>query len=344
MNSPLSIKERVKIIQLHAEFKNFEEVRRQWKNYFPSQPPSANSMRDLVNKFEETGSVHDRERSGRPRSVVTQDTVKNVQKMLVDSPNTSIRTGALELEMSKTSYHRAARETGFRPYRPTTVVALSDDDFDRREEFCTTFLAKLDQEPGLLDNIIWSDESLFKLNGVVNRHNCCYWASSNPHMQIPVDEFAPGIMVWCGLTSSGIIGPYFFDENVVADTYLAMLNGYLWPHIKRRRVYFQQDGAAAHYALRVRSWLDQKLPGRWIGRRGPIEWPARSPDLTPCDFFLWGYLKNIVYRERSATIEQLRDRITKACAEVPIEMCQETCRSVAQRFERCRDEGGQQQL
>lgn len=344
MNSRLSIEEKVKIIKLHAKFENCEEVRRQWKKCFSSEPPKAETISRLVKKFEETGSVHDRDRSGRPLSIVTEETVETVEKMLVDSPNTSIRVGARELGISNTSFHTAARKTGFRPYRPTTVVALSDDDFDRRVEFCTTFLAKLDQEPGLLDNIIWSDESFFKLNGTVNRHNCCYWASSNPHVQIPVDEFAPGVMVWCGLTSSGIVGPYFFDENVVADTYLAMLNGFLWPHIRRRRVYFQQDGAAAHYAIRVRSWLDEKLPGRWIGRRGPMEWPARSPDLTPCDFFLWGYLKNIVYRERPATIEQLRDRITQVCAEVPVEMCKNVCWSVAQRFERCRDEGGEQQL
>ena len=26
-----------------------------------------------------------------------------------------------------------------------------------------------------------------------------------------------------------------------------------------------------------------------------IEWPFRSPDLTPCDFFRWGYLKKKVF-------------------------------------------------
>jgi hypothetical protein len=35
---------------------------------------------------------------------------------------------------------------------------------------------------------------------------------------------------------------------------------------------------------------------RWIGRGGSITWPPRSPDLTPLDFFLWGYAKNIVYQ------------------------------------------------
>ena len=50
--------------------------------------------------------------------------------------------------------------------------------------------------------------------------------------------------------------------------------------------YFQQDGAAPHYVLHVGAYLDGVFPRRWIGRRGVIDWPARSPDLTPLDYFL----------------------------------------------------------
>jgi hypothetical protein len=343
MSSRFSIQERIEIVLLYAKFDNFEEVRRQWKKHFTSEAPNVRAISSLVTKFRETGSVHDRDRPGRSRSVLSAETVEMVHELLINEPNTPVKAGALEVGISKTSFHRAARELGFRPYRPTTVVELSDDDFDRRQEFCVTFLAKVKEDPGLADKVIWSDESEFKLNGTINRHNCCYWASTNPHIQIPVSQFAAGVMVWCGLTSAGIIGPYFFDDNVTGGKYLAMLKTFLWPKIRYQRMYFQQDGASSHYAVPVRDWLDEKLPARWLGRRGPIEWPARSPDLTPCDFFLWGYLKDIVYREKSATIEQLRERISQACAEVPIEICSNACQSVVQRFERCRDAGGQQQ-
>ena len=47
---------------------------------------------------------------------------------------------------------------------------------------------------------------------------------------------------------------------------------------------FHQDGAPAHYLSRVRTYLDKKSPENWIGRDNPVEWPARSPYLTPCDF------------------------------------------------------------
>jgi hypothetical protein len=45
------------------------------------------------------------------------------------------------------------------------------------------------------------------------------------------------------------------------------------------------------------------------GRRGAIEWPSLSPDLTPLDFFLWGYLKSKVYFNRPNNLDELRQRI-----------------------------------
>jgi len=41
-----------------------------------------------------------------------------------------------------------------------------------------------------------------------------------------------------------------------------------------------------------------QYPERWIGRRGAIKWPPRSPDLTPLDYFMWGYLKERVYKTK----------------------------------------------
>lgn len=342
MASRRSLEERIEIVLLFAKFDNIEEVRRQWKNHFATEAPSRETIRSLMDKFKETGSVEDYERPGRPRSSTKHETVEHVTEVLTQNPQTSIRRGGLMTGMSHTSFHRAAKEANFRPYRPHTVIELSDDDFDRRQEFCATWVPKLKSDPSLLDHIIWSDESQFRLDGTVNRHNCCYWAVSNPHAQIEVPHTPAGVMVWCGLTSTGIIGPFFYDGSVNAQSYLAMLKEFLWPKVKRRRMYFQQDGAAAHYATIVRNWLDEKFANRWIGRRGPFEWPARSPDLSPCDFYLWGCLKDRVYRERPATLGALRERIIAACAEVPVEQCKNACESVTQRFDRCLQSDGKQ--
>jgi hypothetical protein len=55
---------------------------------------------------------------------------------------------------------------------------------------------------------------------------------------------------------------------------------------------FQQDGALPHFHFDVRALLNANLPGHWIGpashNDSPLfTWSPQSPDLTPCDFFLW---------------------------------------------------------
>jgi hypothetical protein len=37
----------------------------------------------------------------------------------------------------------------------------------------------------------------------------------------------------------------------------------------------------------------------------------RSPDLTPLDFFLWGHVKNIVYRENVGDTAHFKESITR---------------------------------
>jgi len=62
----------------------------------------------------------------------------------------------------------------------------------------------------------------------------------------------------------------------------------------------QMDGAPNHFHRHVREFLNQHLPQRWIGRGTDddqmlLAWPPPSPDATPCDFFLWGCVKDQVY-------------------------------------------------
>ena len=67
--------------------------------------------------------------------------------------------------------------------------------------------------------------------------------------------------------------------------------------------YFQQDDAPPHYALTVRAYLNHTFPGR----AGSLFWPPRPPDLTPCDFWLWGTIKeHNMYGRRINDINELK--------------------------------------
>jgi hypothetical protein len=94
------------------------------------------------------------------------------------------------------------------------------------------------------------------------------------------------------------------------------------PLVFRINVWFQHDSAPPHFS-------------RWIGCGGPRNWPARSPDLNPLDFFLWGYVKNVVYRHPIDTEEKLRGRIQEAFATITPEMVTNSKRSLLRRARLC---------
>ena len=63
-------------------------------------------------------------------------------------------------------------------------------------------------------------------------------------------------------------------------------------------------------------FLNATFPNRSIGRDGPTPWPPRSPDISPLDFFLWGYVKDKVFLTPVPDITNLKARITDAFATI----------------------------
>ena len=47
-----------------------------------------------------------------------------------------------------------------------------------------------------------------------------------------------------------------------------------------------------------------------------MPWAPRSPDLTPLDYFLWGYVKDRVYGQKPATMSDLKSLIAEAIRSV----------------------------
>ncbi|KYN15703.1 hypothetical protein ALC57_11999 [Trachymyrmex cornetzi] len=107
-------------------------------------------------------------------------------------------------------------------------------------------------------------------------------------------------------------------------------------------IWFQQDGTPPHYSLRVRQYLNEVFPNRWIGRRGYIEWPAQSPVLNPLDYFLWGYLKGKIYNTKPRNLNDLRQRIINIIRIMPREFCRNAILSFYNRLAHYRTAEGRQ--
>jgi len=148
------------------------------------------------------------------------------------------------------------------------------------------------------------------------------------------------------VTAAGIIGPYLFDTpTVMSDVYLQMVQRYAIDELPlqiRLAGYFQQDGAQPHFALTVHAYLNHTFPGRWIGHSGPLPWPLDSPDLTPCDFWLWGMVKERVYSRKIHDISDSKDRTQTVVSSIPCKMCVWALNGTVARWLLCGKHEGEQ--
>ncbi|GFX00281.1 putative DD41D transposase [Trichonephila clavipes] len=137
---------------------------------------------------------------------------------------------------------------------------------------------------------------------------------ANPQLYVETPLHPEKLTVWCALWADGIIGPYFFknDEGhnvtVNGDRYRTMITNVFIPELNNHDVqelWFQQDGATCHTARATIDLLKYTFGYRLISRFGPVNWPPRSCDLTPLDFFLWGYVKSLVYADNPQTLDHL---------------------------------------
>lgn len=112
------------------------------------------------------------------------------------------------------------------------------------------------------------------------------------------------------------------------------------PEEIRNNIIFMQDGASPHHAGEVMTFLDEAYPG-WIGRDGHILWPARSPDLNPLDYFLWGYIKNKVYVQSLEVRNVALQLIHDAARDITPQMLQATSRDIERRMLLCVNRNGE---
>ncbi|GFS68709.1 uncharacterized protein TNCV_1959131 [Trichonephila clavipes] len=229
------------------------------------------------------------------------------------SGTSSAREAARRLGLPPSSVRNILRRIlQLYPYKLQSCHELLPADTAQREAFAKWAFSKMEQDPAWVFNILWTDEAHFSLHGDVNNHNCRIWATSNPREYTQKPLHSPIVTAWCGFTGSFIIGPFFFEtqfpvngwitETVNAQRYLTLLRETVVPCLIQRgqisNVTFMQDGATSHTA-------------------NP---PPRSPDLTPVDFWLWGYLKSRVYLSGPSSLSELKDAIHREVSSIHPDM------------------------
>ena len=331
--------------------KSFQDVIRKFRTKFGREnAPTNRAIKLMVDKFLETGSVLDNRGNIYQRSGRSTENVAAVSRSVEEDPKTSIRHRSQQLNIKpSTLFNILHRDLHLKAYKIQLTQELKPTDHALRRQFVSWAIEKQEENENFFNKIIFTDEAHFQLNGYVNKQNCRIWGEENPRVILEQPLHPQKVTVWCGLWSGGIIGPYFFENangntiTVNGNRYREMIRSFLWREIDDlgvENMWFQQDGATCHTARETMDLLKEKFEDRIISRRAGVNWPARSCDLTPLDFFLWGFVKSKVYRNNPTTIQELKNNIIEQISTIDNSLLNNVIQNFGKRLEACRSSRG----
>ncbi|GFT21174.1 uncharacterized protein TNCV_2582441 [Trichonephila clavipes] len=179
-------------------------------------------------------------------------------------------------------------------------LAIHQNDHPARRRFVECAQNEIAVVPHFHKRILFSDEAHFWLNGYVNKQNYRIWSEANPQVYVETP-----------------LHPETLTE--------------LW---------FQQDGATCHTARATIDLLKDTFGDRLISRFGHVNWPPRSCDLTLLDYFLWGYVKSLVYADKPQTLDHLEDNIRRVIADIRPQMLEKVIENWTSRLDYIRASRG----
>ena len=142
-------------------------------------------------------------------------------------------------------------------------------------------------------------------------------------------------MVAAGVSYHGIVGPYFVPPGakIESSEYQRILAYYYLPGVHTTmgpsNWHLQQDGAPSHTSKSTSSFF------RDHGVQLLEHWPARSPDLSPLDFGLWGILESRLAGKAFENSTALKAALLHEFAAITPEECKNLIAGFRHRLDRC---------
>ena len=157
--------------------------------------------------------------------------------------------------------------------------------------------------------------------------------------------------MFAAFSADHLMEPFFFKENgspvtVNGDRYREVITNHIVPQMKRHRCFskaiFQQDGAPPHTAAETRNLLTKTFgEDRVIGKFFPFPWPAYSPDLSPCDFWLSNEIKTSVYQHQlPQNLDDLERKIGNAFSVIDTDLLESVVFNSVKRMHLCIENNG----
>ncbi len=285
--------------------------------------------------------VEDEPRAGRPRTSHTAANVKRVNELILEDRRVRIQDIASKLNMCygtvSTIIHE---ELNFHKVCARWVPRLlSDDHKGQRFEASLSFLQRYSREgPKFLEKIITGDETWVHHHTPETKRSSTEWK----HKESPRTKKAKTtisarkVMLTVFFDHEGVVYSEFTPKGstVNSETYCKTLKN-LRKAIKDRRpgkltdgVILLHDNATPHSA-RVTGALLEKF--KWEVWRHP----PYSPDLSPCDFHLFGPMKNALGGQYFSSDEEVKDFVTEWLKETGRKFYKQGIENLLPRYQKC---------
>ena len=82
-------------------------------------------------------------------------------------------------------------------------------------------------------------------------------------------------------------------------------------------------------------WLNSRFQNQLISNKCEFSWPARSPDLSPLDLYLWSYVKGIVFRSNPLNVADLKAKVRESIRAIPADSLKRVIENFKHRLSLC---------
>ena len=290
---------------------------------------------NLKKKYEESGEVKDKKRSGRPRKLNERDERNIVRCLMTNECSNAVQLKkSLQvndgIDVSSDTVRRVLRRNGLMARIKRKKPLLSKKHRKKRLEFAKRYK---DWTVNDWNKVVWSDESKFQIFGSDGRQYC--WKRPNEplkdaHVKPTVKFGGDSVFVWGCFTSRGVGFLCKIDGGLDAELYRQILSEDFMETLRYYElsvsdIIFQQDNDLKHTVLLTKEWFDDN-------NVEVLPWPPQSPDLNPIEH-LWNDVDrrlralNVTIRGKDA----LWEHISQIWNETALETCTKLIESMPER-------------
>nr|CAH7723473.1 unnamed protein product [Callosobruchus chinensis] len=272
--------------------------------------------------------VEDDERTGRPVTSRIEENIKKVNEIVRKDRRLSLRMISDLSNIDRETVRKILHED----LKMTKVCAkmvpknLTLEQKENRKNICIDIMQQLEADPGLLEKVVTCDETwIFQYDPETKRQSMHWKTQSSPRMKkARMSKSKLKAMLIIFFDSRGVIMVEWVPQGQTVNQkyYIEVLEK------------LRERNAPAHNALSVKQFLAKKsIP--------VLEHPPYSPDLAPCDFYLFPKIKSSLKGTRFESVEDVKEKTADLLKRLTLHDMQHCFEQWKTRMQRCIDREGE---